>query len=611
MDHLAVPEHKPIGRSGRRSRRASEASTSSTRYSSHDSAYMPRRGIRSTSYHSISYPRSVSPFRLSIPAPAFVHVPVHFEMFMRNPRDNFSAPLHTFTSFSNPQARLGDLQVADAAELCTCLPQLSSILLPDELTNAQIIVAKSRLRLMPGTLLKGADLGIRFEINSLCNLEVYEDFVCKMRFFEGGMPACDPILERAEYNAPCQRMANIPFGSDFLARKVIEMTKQMRKAEDLRHKAERLRSGGLEDGMSELAEPLEDEAKESDEAVKKSIGGMAGLQEISATFKATGEQVRLLVVCWNFEQVLDEGDAKTTWRNVAVGTAGNHMGQENQLQYPLAQHEVLRHNNLFGPGSSVEDVSCVLPPHLQQRPSFSPLQLQQSHCGMFGLSTDSVVASDINSSTLEYSNPLSNNLDYPQGLQISFDPSPQVSFSSSFHTSSMGSFDTPVDNSRSFDATVVSLNTSPYRNSVPWRYNSHGPYGTGYFSAGVEDDDNDSQCASFSTCSYALGQRHGSEEFRPHSYMDDSRRHSVATSVGPSDNSPVYNTPSYTPSPFIPCLSSFEEEAQRRGTVGLIPDRVDVRRHSLAATPFSQEVIGNLTPASAGYAEGRRGSMGC
>jgi hypothetical protein len=114
-----------------------------------------------------------------------------------------------------------------------------------------------------------------------------------------------------------------------------------------------------------------------------------------------------------------------------------------------------------------------------------------------------------------------------------------------------------------FDATIGSQSTSHYRNNVPWRYNPHGPYGTGCFSAGVKDDNTNSQGASL-THSYTIGERHGSEDFRPYSYIDDSRRHSVATSVGPYDNSPVY-TPSYTSSPFIPCLSSFEEEAQRRG----------------------------------------------
>jgi hypothetical protein len=599
-DHLAIPDHNTIGRNGRRSRRTSEASTPSTRYSSHDSVQVSHRGVLPSSYGPMPNTSSVSPTRLSTPSPTSIHEPIRFEMFIRDSlRDESSLPLHTFTSFSKSQARVEDLHVADTMELCTQLPQLTSISSLEDLTSSQIIVAESRLRLMSDNLPRGAELSIQFEVSSLCNLGVYEDFNCETRFFEDGEPACEPIHGRIEYNAHYERMGNIQFGSDFWARKVIEMAQQLRRADDLRNKAEDLRSCGLDDGMSELAEPLEGKAKESDKEVKKSIEGMTGLQEISASFKATGEKVRLLIICWNFEQMLGEGEAETTWKNVAVGTSQNHLGQGHQLRLPLFQHEIFRHNNSFGPGSSVEDVSCVLPPHLQRRHSFNPHQLQQSHFGPLGLSTGSMGASDLSSSTLGYSNASSQSMDFPHNLQMSFNAPLQVSFGSSFNTPATGSFDASFDSSRSLDTTTGAQNPSPYSRNGPWQNSFHGPYSTGYFSPTPENDD---------THSYTFGQRHESEEFKSHPYIDESRRHFVATSVGPYDNSPAY-TPSYTPSPFIPSLSSFAEEVQRRECGGLIPDRMGMRRHSLAAS-FSHEASGHLTSASVGYAEGRRGSMG-
>ncbi|KAE9993063.1 hypothetical protein EG327_006592 [Venturia inaequalis] len=296
-NHLAVPEHKNLGHRGRHSRRISIASTPSTRYSSQDSVQVPHRSasMLTNSYRSMSYTpaRSVSPMRLSTPAPAFMHEPMHFEMFIRDSsRGESSLPLHTFTSFSHAQARLEDLHVADTMDLYHQLPQLSTILSSENLASSQIIVAESRLRLMSDHLPKGAELGIQFEVNSLCNLGVYEDFTCETRFFEDGEPTCEAIHGRIDYNAHFQRLGNIQFGSDFWARKVVETAQQLRRVDELRNKADDLRSCGLDGGMSELADPLDDEARETEDEVRNSIRGMTGLQEISARIKATGEKMQ-------------------------------------------------------------------------------------------------------------------------------------------------------------------------------------------------------------------------------------------------------------------------------------------------------------------------------
>ncbi|TID26642.1 TEA-domain-containing protein [Venturia nashicola] len=600
-DHLAVPEHKNLGHRGRHSRRISIASTPSTRYSSHDSVQVPHRSasMLPTSYRSMSYTpvRSVSPIRLSTPAPAFMHEPMHFEMFIRdNSRGESSLPLHTFTSFSQSQVRIEDLHVADTVDLCHQLPQLSSILSSENLASSQILVAESRLRLMSDHLPKGAELGIQFEVNSLCNLGIYEDFTCETRFFEDGESACEPIHGRIDYNAHFQRMGNIQFGSDFWARKVIETAQQLRRVEELRNKADDLRSCGLDGGMSELADPLDDEARETEDEVRNSIRGMTGLQEISARFKATGEKVRLFIICWNFEQQVGEGEASITWRNVTIGSSSqNNMGSAQQLQLPFFQQAVLR-NNSFGPGSSVEDISCILPPHMQQQPnrrhSYNPHQMQQSHFG-------SMEPSDL---PLDYTAP---SMDFNAGLQMSFDAPLNVSFNTTFsNTPTLGPFDPAFDNQNATAGVQTPYQTTPWQTPSAF---SHGtPYSTNsYFSPQPQHHrasstmvDDDSHSYTFNT----PASRHHSES----SFLAGDTRRGSVVSNGTYDS---HTSSAYSASPFVPSLGSFAEEiGQRRaGSLGLLQSE---RRHSTA--PGGQETTAFLgAQVTAGYAEGRKGSMQC
>lgn len=549
--------------------------------------------------------------RLSTPAPTIVHEPIHFEMFIRDSsRGESSLPLHTFTSFSHSQGRRDDIHVSDTMELCHQLPQLTSILSSEDLTSSQIIVAESRLRLMSNQLPKGAELGIQFEVNSLCNIGIYEDFACETRFFEDGEPACEPIHGRIDYNAHFQRLGNIQFGSDFWARKVIETTQLLRRADELRNKADDLRSGGLDGGMSELADPLEDEARETDAEVRKLISGLTGLQEISARFKATGEKVRLFVICWNFEQMLGDGEADTIWRNITVDSSQGNIASVQQLQLPFFRQEVLRRNNSFGPGSAVEDISCVLPPHLQpsRRHSYNPHQMQQTHYNPLNLSSTSMEPSDL---PLDYINPTTNqHLDFQHGLQMSFDAPLNVSFNTSFNgTTALGPFDASYDNQNATAGAQTSYNSTSWQTPLAF---DEIPYNTNsYFTPPPPHRHTTDEDQSYT---FTPGSRHHSES--PFINSDIETRRGSVVSGGGYDS---HTSSAYSASPFIPSLGSFVEEAGRRsGSLGLLAtERMDSRRHSLAPNSASmgysqhrQQDTTHLGHVSAGYAEGRRGSLG-
>ncbi|QDS70932.1 hypothetical protein FKW77_006761 [Venturia effusa] len=600
-DHLAIPEHKSLGHRGRHSRRISIASTPSTRYSSQDSVQVPHRSasMLSSSYRSMSYTpaRSVSPMRLSTPSPAFMHEPIHFEMFIRDSlRGESSLPLHTFTSFSHSQARLEDLYVADTLDLCHQLPQLSSILTPEDLSSSQIIVAESRLRLMSDHLPKGAELGIQFEVNSLCNLGVYEDFSCETRFFEDGESACEPIHGRIDYSAHFQHLGNIQFGSDFWARRVVETAQQLRRVDELRNKADDLRSCGLDGGMSELADPLDDEARETEDEVRKSIRGLSGLQEVSARLKTTGEKVRLFIVCWKFEQQLGEGEASTTWRNVTIGSSQNNMGSAQQLHLPVFQQAILR-NNSFGPGSSVEDVSCVLPPHMQpqlnRRHSYNPHQMQQTHFG-------SMEPSDL---PLDYTN---SSMDFNAGLQMSFDAPLNVSFHSTFsNTTTLDPFDPAFDNHNATAGIQTPYQTTPWQ--TPSAFTNGTPYSTtSYFSPQPHHHHNPTTMEDdHSVTSYTFNtpaSRHHSESPFMGGHTDLRRASVISNGAYDSHASSAYSA-----SPFVPSLGSFSEEMdsggiRRAGSLGLPGGE---KRGSVL--PSGGE--GFLGTANGYSTEARRGSM--
>jgi hypothetical protein len=272
--------------------------------------------------------------------PKSTHVPVHFEMFVRNTAEPPNTPpLHIFTALRESSAKLADIQMNDTSQLLQRLPQIEFVD-PTQTHNTQIILAESTLTLMSGSLPKTAELGIQFELQSFCDLDQYEEFKCSARFFEDGKPV-DKIMESSiDYDHKFKRLGNIQFGSRFWAVKVIEMARRLRDAHEYRKKARA-------SNCQQDADSAEDAARNIEFHIRTHFLQLTALQELTARHRQTGRRVTLLLVCWKFEQARDSC-GETTWRNVNLLPPQQPLSKEEsqdakdefeQLAFSLSQHE--------------------------------------------------------------------------------------------------------------------------------------------------------------------------------------------------------------------------------------------------------------------------------
>jgi hypothetical protein len=265
--------------------------------------------------------------------PKSTHIPVLFEMFVRNTEEPpNSVPLHSFTTLRASSPKLADIRMNDNAQLLRALPQLRSLDI-GEMSSTQIIMAESTLKLMSGSLPKTAELGIQFELQSFCDLEQYEDFKCSTRFFEEGEPV-DKVMEGPiEYDHHHKRLGNVQFGSRFWAVKVIEMARRLREAYECRKKAQVC--GSHQDAIA-----AENAAREIDFEIREHFLRLTALQQLTAKQCDTGRRVNLLLICWKFEQTRRDCRGETTWRNVNVFPSQQDLAKEEALQAKLDFNEL-------------------------------------------------------------------------------------------------------------------------------------------------------------------------------------------------------------------------------------------------------------------------------
>jgi hypothetical protein len=291
----------------------------------HHQRYMPSNML--TMQRRSHMPSSLlSPFSmLNSSIPKSTHVPVQFEMFVRNIAEPpVSGPLHSFTTLRKSNAKLADIQMNDTAQLLQTLPQLHSVGI-EEVYGTQIIMAESTLKLMSGSLPKTAELGIQFELQSFCNLEEYEDFKCSTRFFEDGKPVDQAMEGPIDYDQHYKRLGNVQFGSRFWAAKVIEMARRLREAHEYRKEARRC------DGRQD-ANSAEDAARAIDFEIRAHFLRLTALQELTAKQRSTGQKATILLVCWKFEQTTRDSRGETTWRNVTLLPSPRYSAHEEALQ---------------------------------------------------------------------------------------------------------------------------------------------------------------------------------------------------------------------------------------------------------------------------------------
>lgn len=253
-----------------------------------------------------------------------------FAMTIQDPGDNGkpSHVIHEFTSLRQI-SQLASITVNSSESLSKDYHQLAEMPYK-ELLNTQIISAESTVRLVSSRLPNQAELGIALSLRNTGDLDRYVNFKCRVRFYdrgelikfqvmqkdEHGIPtgekyAHTEVCDRIHYDTKTKKLGNVHFGSDFWAHRIGQAMGMLRKSNSLLAKAAEL--------DEERATQSEDEAKILKADLARSFKTLTALQEISATVRSSGKTERLLLVCWRFEQCLDESKkGETTWRNIIL-----------------------------------------------------------------------------------------------------------------------------------------------------------------------------------------------------------------------------------------------------------------------------------------------------
>jgi hypothetical protein len=211
------------------------------------------------------------------------------------------------------------------------------------------------------------------------------------------------------------------------------------------------------------------------------------LQEIKARRRDTGKTVRLLLICWKFEQTKHGAPGETTWRNIVHNIPTQHPKLESLIkEEPLPQQhnaEDQDHFNSMAISLSQDDTTMALQQPFNPNHGFDFSDL--STMALHGITGETSVAS---AAGLPMTTPLysSNDIDFTGGhIQMCLEP--QVSMGASIATAGIDGF--PHDDS-SNHANVLYEQTQHWPEAAP-SYTSH-PYfdhGGAYSIRGFERGD--------------------------------------------------------------------------------------------------------------------------
>lgn len=210
-----------------------------------------------------------------------------FEMYVADLQREPPSIIHKFTGFGD-SPRLPDclLTAERPWSWRTAFPPLAE-LKSNGLLRSQVVFCNATLALLPQVLPANAELRIQLEIETPQYVTDLDQLHCCTSFFDNGI-----FLEKNERDVSIDARysrCQVSFGSHFWAAKTVGWQKALRNPDpEKRHQAE-----------------LE---------VRDAVSRLSAVQEISYYPSASSGPQILLLVCWKFEQVRDNG--VTTWRNV-------------------------------------------------------------------------------------------------------------------------------------------------------------------------------------------------------------------------------------------------------------------------------------------------------
>ena len=234
--------------------------------------------------------------------------PHRFEMYVTSDKV-IPSQVHCFTKLRSPTAQLDSMTIPRTQDIW---PQIASIW-NDGSPECEIVLAESTLELT-AQVPSGAELGIEFSLTTHCNLNAYEKFQCKTRFFNDETPF-DETVKHIDYDSKLRLVRGIPFGSHVWARNFMQLAMKIKAVG--RH-VQRAYDATIK---GDDASPAEEAAKYVEQEIRSTLSRLSVVQEIYATRRNSAERQRLFAIFWKFEQADAHEQGTTTWRRLILDQA--------------------------------------------------------------------------------------------------------------------------------------------------------------------------------------------------------------------------------------------------------------------------------------------------
>ncbi|KAF1811290.1 hypothetical protein P152DRAFT_474889 [Eremomyces bilateralis CBS 781.70] len=358
--------NSPKAATGRRGCRPASQSMNRHRQFSHNtraisSEYCYPNGTASASSTSTGSGVSVHPPRpediqevCRYPSGYFSFVPTKFEMFVKQREKQ----IHLFTRSTRNCQGL-DIGLDDIYHLRFDFPPLATEMERGSL-QSQVIFNNARIGLAADSIPSGRDsneneLGVFMVLD--CDSKhvsisehvshYFGGFRARTRFYDSGKLISDvpeetdrDQLDQAKptYDLDNKTLGNVYFGSVFWAERMYKLGRVLREA------AEKRAAGTI--ASDEAARSLE-------QRVSESVKRLSAVQEIWAVSRDSGQERRILAICWKFEHVMAQ-PCFTIWRHVVPGnldliiqpTTKTEQSSESKLASSLQE--------IFPPGVDID-----------------------------------------------------------------------------------------------------------------------------------------------------------------------------------------------------------------------------------------------------------------
>ncbi|KAF2276967.1 uncharacterized protein EI97DRAFT_304664 [Westerdykella ornata] len=261
---------------------------------------------------------------------------MHFEMLVQEHNEQ---AVHYVTQLGD-DPRLGDVHFPDLNTWNMQYPELNFHRV-SEWRDRQVLICHASIDLMMDKQPGGAELAVKYVIDSAHDISHLEPMHCRTRFYDSGTLAYEEE-RRCEYATNTR--SNLHFGSQFWVRRMSDLRMKLLKGQ--RHD---------DPGV----------ARKMEKEVQRSLQYMTAVQDVYGTRGDLGMQQCLLTILWRFRQTRTRHEmGRVSWRVAYLPQeeGGGTVGQEGEQLEPDHQQPMWdKAAGLGGPDFEVpHDLKLIL-----------------------------------------------------------------------------------------------------------------------------------------------------------------------------------------------------------------------------------------------------------